>query len=176
MKKSTDVLDNLGSCLEVLAGVFVFFLIGAALTWWGWTILRDARASADWPAAPGVITDSSLEFNQDEDGDSYTPHVAYTYQVNGVSYESYTIKFGENTYSSERTAQEIIGQYPVGQEVTVFYDPTDPDSAILEPGVSGGSYIVLSVGLLFLAISLFVLLFFLFRTLWSWAGFGAKKQ
>lgn len=168
MNKANNFLDNLGSCLEVLAASALFFLIGAALSWWGWSILQKARVSAEWPSVSGQITESNLEFDRGgEDGDTYTPRVSYSYTVNSVSYESYAIKFGENTYSSEREAQEILARYPAGQVVQVYYDPSDPDSAILEPGVSGGSYIVLSVGLLFVVLSLLPPPFYLARSLWS---------
>ncbi|HUF38024.1 MAG TPA: DUF3592 domain-containing protein [Anaerolineales bacterium] len=133
---------------------------------WGWTIVRNARASADWPTVEGRITASEVEHSSDaEGGDSYTPHVTYTYQVNGRSYENFTIKFGETSYGSERTALEILARYPVGQAVRVHYDPTNPDRAVLEAGVSGGSYIVLSVGLIFVAVSLIPPPFFLVRYL-----------
>jgi hypothetical protein len=155
MQKSGGFLDNLGSCLEVLGISAVFFLIGAGLSWWGWTIVRNARASAAWPTTQGQITASEIEHSRDSEGDdSYTPRVTYTYQVNGLSYESYMIKYGETSYGNEGTALEILSRYPVGQAVNVYYDPTNPDRAVLEPGVSGGSYILLGIGVLFVGVSL----------------------
>lgn len=38
--------------------------------------------------------------------------------------------------------------------MTVYYEPDDPGNSVLEPGVSGGSYIVLSVGLIFVVVAL----------------------
>jgi len=155
MQKNSGFLENLGGCLETLALTAVFFLVGAGLSWWGWTIVRNARASADWPTTEGRITAAEIDHSTDSEGDdSYTPRVTYTYNVSGRSYENYTIKFGETSYSSERTANEILARYPVGQAVTVHFDPADPDRAVLEAGVSGGSYIVLSVGLIFVGVSL----------------------
>jgi hypothetical protein len=166
MQKEGGFLDNLGGCLETLAISFVFFLIGAGLSWWGWTIVRNARASAEWPVVQGQITESELEVSRDDEGDDqYTPRVAYSYSVNGLSYQNFTIKFGETTYSSERTALEILGRYPVGQAVNVHYDPADPDRAVLEAGVTGGSYIVLSVGLIFVLVSILPPPIFLLRYL-----------
>jgi len=166
MQKSGGFLDNLGGCLETLAVSVVFFLIGAGLSWWGWTIVSNARASATWPTAEGRVTSSEIEHSTDSEGDDdYTPRVSYTYQVNGLSYENFTIKFGETTYSSERTALEILARYPIGAAVTVHYDPSNPDRAVLEAGVSGGSYIVLSVGLIFVVVSLLPPPFFLVRYL-----------
>ncbi len=170
MQKKGDLLDNLGSCLETLGLTAVFFLIGAGLSWWGWTIVRNARASADWPTAQGQITASEIEHSTDSDGDDvYTPHVSYTYQANGLSYENFTIKFGETSYGDESTALEVLSRYPVGQAVTVHYDPADPDRAVLEAGVSGGSYIVISIGLIFVVVSFLPPAIYVIRFL-----FGAK--
>ncbi len=158
-RTSDDDNDGEGCCGTIM--MFALFMaIGAALTIWGVFIVQNARASANWPGTPGQITESAIDVTTDAESDpSYSPQVAYTYQVNGTFYEGYRIKFGENTYSSEREALEILGMYPVGQTVMVYYDPADPDNTVLEPGVSGGSYIVLSVGVIFVVVSLAIIPF-----------------
>jgi hypothetical protein len=152
-----SILDGCQGCFGTLAVIGIFFLVGAGLSVWGWTILQNARASASWPTAQGRITRMEVTHSTDsEGGDSYRPEVAYEYLVNDRSYESYTIKFGENSYGNRREAEEIAARYPVGQSVPVYYDPADPERSVLEPGVSLGSYIVLGIGVLFVAISLIV--------------------
>lgn len=157
-----NVLSLVGgcqSCLGVVAITAVFLLVGGGLSWWGWTILQDARASAAWPTVAGQVTSSDVRHSTDsEGGDSYSPEVTYAYEVDNRSYENSTIKFGENSYNSRREAERITGRYPVGQPVNVAYDPNDPGRSVLEPGVSGGSYIVLSIGVVFVVISLVILI------------------
>jgi hypothetical protein len=137
--------------------LLIFGLVGAGLSYWGWTILQDARASATWPTAAGVVTSSEVDRSTDaEGGDSYSPEVDYQYQVDGQTITNNQIKFGENSYSSRRKAEEIAANYPLGQQVTVYYEPERPTNAVLEPGVSAGSYIVISIGALFLLISLII--------------------
>jgi hypothetical protein len=157
-----NVLSAVGgcqSCLGVVAITAVFLLVGGGLSWWGWNILQDARASTTWPTVAGQVIRSEVTESTDaEGGDSYSPEVTYTYQVNQLSYENSTIKFGENSYDSRRRAEEIAAQYPVGERVNVSYDPAAPDRSVLEPGVSGGSYIVLSIGVVFVVISLVILI------------------
>jgi hypothetical protein len=137
--------------------LLIFGLVGAGLSYWGWTILQDARASATWPTAAGVVTSSEVDHSTDaEGGDSYSPEVDYQYQVDGQTITNNQIKFGENSYSSRRKAEEIAANYPLGQQVTVYYEPERPTNAVLEPGVSAGSYIVISIGALFLLISLII--------------------
>lgn len=147
------------SCLGIFGLAAVFLLVGGGLLWWGWNILQDARASASWPTVDGRVTRSEVTESTDADGaDTYRPEVTYEYQVDDRSYENSTIKFGENSYSTRRRAEEIAANYPVGKRVTVAYDPNEPGQSVLEPGVTGGSYIVLGVGAVFVAVSLLILI------------------
>jgi hypothetical protein len=165
LQKENSFLNNVGGCFQTMFLFLVFLAVGAGLSWWGWTILQNARASVDWPSVEGQIIRSQVEHSTDaEGGDSYSPEVTFVYvAADDRSHEGGTIKFGENSYGSERKAQEILSRYPLGQTVTVFYDPANPDKAVLEPGVSNGSYIVLGIGALFVVIALFMPIFVFFR-------------
>ena len=39
----------------------------------------------------------------------------------------------EQLYGSPAGAEKIIAKYPQGRQVTVHYDPSEPDTAVLEP-------------------------------------------
>jgi hypothetical protein len=145
-------------CLSSIFSMGLFLLIGLGLSFWGWTILQNARASASWPIAEGRVTNSEVNHTTDaEGGDSYSPEITYTYAVNDTNHNNSTIKFGENSYSSRKKAEEILSNYPVGKNVTVYYDPEKPDRSVLEPGVSAGSFIVLGIGVFFILITLAIL-------------------
>lgn len=144
-----------GGCLNTAIVTFIFLIIGGALVLWGLNILGDARASASWPIAEGKVVSSQVEHSTDsEGGDSYQPKVNYTYSVAGVPYSGRQIKFGENSYSSRRQAEEIANRYPVGDSVAVYYEPENPEKTALEPGVTAGSYIVFGIGAIFVLVSL----------------------
>jgi len=148
-------INWLGSCLSTLLFLGIFLVIGAGLSYWGWTILQNARASASWPTADGVVTHSGVSHTKDSDGgDSYSPEITYTYTVDNVDQNNNTIKFGENSYSDSGKADRIAATYPVGKNVAVYYDPEKPGRSVLEPGVSAGSYIVIGIGVMFIVISL----------------------
>jgi hypothetical protein len=155
---SLNLKEGGQSCFETVAGLLLFLAIGAGLSFWGWTIVRDARASAAWPHVEGVVTGSEVTSSTDGDGaESYSPQVTYTYLAGGRYQESYVIKFGENSYDSRRRAEAVAARYPVGRKVTVYYDRDRPGKSVLEPGVTAGSYIALGIGALFVVISLLVL-------------------
>jgi hypothetical protein len=154
-KEAGRVSGGWQGCLSALGSLGIFLLIGAGLTIWGWNILQNARASASWPTAEGVVLSSEVSLSTDAEGsDSYSPEVTYRYLALDSSYENRTIKFGENSYGNRRKAQEIAARYPVGKSVTVYFDPDMPARSVLEPGVSAGSYIVLGIGLFFILIAL----------------------
>jgi hypothetical protein len=148
---------SFSGCLSSLGFLLLFGLIGGGLSFWGWTILQDARASESWPTAAGLISSSSVDHSTDaEGGDSYSPEITYQYQVDGQNLANNQIKFGENSYGSRRKAEEIAANYSIGKQVTVYYEPERPTNAVLEPGVTAGRYLVLGIGLLFVAIALIV--------------------
>ena len=150
-----NIFESCGSCLSSLGILAVFLAIGGGLTFWGWNILQSARASSTWPTVTGRVVSSEVTTSSDADSDvTYQPRVTYRYAVQQVDYESYTIKFGENSYDSRRQAEQIAAKYGVGEPVTVYHHPEDPNQSVLEPGVSAGSYIVLGVGLIFVVVAL----------------------
>lgn len=136
------------SCLGSILFLGIFFLVGAGVSYWGWTILQDAKASASWPAVQGQITQSVIEENRDEDGTSYDAEIRYEYVVNDQQYNGDMVNFGEYS-GSHAHAEGIVNRYPVGQTVQVYYNPAEVTEAVLEPGVSTSSYLVLGIGLIF---------------------------
>ena len=106
---------------------FLSFLCGGLyLVYYGWTNLRDARASIDWPTTEGNIVASQPAQGS---GDNSRPgYIKYVYRVDGVTYSSDVIVFGQH-YTHDH-----FQRYPVGKAVTVTYDPNDVTNAVLEPG------------------------------------------
>lgn len=137
--------------------LIIFLLIGGGLAFWGWNILQEARASASWPTVDGTVLTSSVEHRTDGEGDDiYSPLVVYRYTVNGRTFTNDTIKQLREAYDSRREAEGITSAYPVGIKVNVHYDPDQPERSVLEAGVSAGSYLVLSIGVIFVVLTLLI--------------------
>jgi hypothetical protein len=60
------------------------------------------------------------------------PLVAYTFSVGGQEYRGERIALGEVGASE---IDEMLTKYPVGKDVTVFYDPANPKNCVLERGI-----------------------------------------
>jgi hypothetical protein len=154
-------MDNLaGPLFGMLCGGFFFLLfvgLGVFLIYRMQQSKKKALVSQSWPSTTGQITESHVSRSQstDSDGDtttSYSARVAYTYQVGGQTYSGHNIAFGFNpSYSSETKAQADAARYPVGSQVSVYYDPNKPSDAVLERQVSG-SKVGLILGIIFIVV------------------------
>lgn len=147
-----------GTIIVVGLGL-LFVAIGAGVGFYiGKPILDNARASESWPTAPGRITESELERYRDDGKTMYTALVVYEYSVGNQQWEGDSVWFGQYSSSSRSEINRTVTQYPVGRTVDVYYQPDDPANSVLQPGATTSSYIVFSIGMVFLAIgSLLVL-------------------
>jgi hypothetical protein len=133
----------------------IFVTIGIGLSLWGWTILQQAQVSQNWPTTSGEVTYSQVRESSDEDGTSYFADVTYGYVANDRRYTSDNVSFGQygGTY---KHASGIVERYPVGQRVTVSYNPEEPQTAVLEPGATWSSYMILFMGFMFAGLPLLI--------------------
>jgi hypothetical protein len=151
---------SLGVILGAVCGVvFILGFIGAGifLIYRSVQSRKKAEASQGWPSTAGQINESRVSHSThtDTDGDSrdsYTPYVEYTYQVAGQSYNGRDLTFGfTQGYGNASKAQAMLAKYPVGAQVNVYYDPADPQKAVLERQ-AGGYGVGLVLGIIFLVV------------------------
>lgn len=124
-------------------GVLFFTLAGALVTWITWSNYRTALAAARWPSTQARILNSVAEARRvltHQGGGStmivWSPLVEYSYQANGRDHYSSRISFGGDFAADRALAEKTVARYPAGSVATVYYDPTNPSSAVLEPRVA----------------------------------------
>ena len=78
----------------------------------------------------------------------YSADVRYTYLVNGTQYSSGRVSLGDSSTNSSSGKEEIVRRYPMGSQVIVYYDPSRPEDALLEPGAAFITHIPFAFGLL----------------------------
>jgi hypothetical protein len=133
--------------LPTVSLIFLFFGIFFLLPG-GYNIFY-GYSSKNWPSTPGEIVRSEWG--------SRGETIVYIYTINGVDYRSHSVDFGFIRHS-----KTLLGLYPVGAEVLVYYDPKNPSRAVLEPGISLQTSLVTSMGIICLCLTiLFVLSGFL---------------
>lgn len=144
------------ACLGIF--ILVFALGGIYLVYLGIKNVRKARVAQNWPSAIGQVAGVDVRESQstDSDGDrrtNYYPIVRYTYVVNGQSFAGDRLAFGPRTGSGRYAkAQAMANRYVVGAPVTVYYNPENPEEAVLEKRAAG-TMTTLIIGIAFLAVT-----------------------
>jgi hypothetical protein len=94
------------------------------------------RATRHWLPADGKVITSRVasrktrEHGASNSDLSNTPFVEYEYQVDGKKYRSNRIMIAGGI--SEVELEYVLGRYPLGAKVVVYYNPADPSQAVLE--------------------------------------------
>lgn len=155
--------------IGILAGLsFFFFLTGE---------LRSILECRNWPTVPGVIISSKvvetdrMETNTRPGGKGmisrfvYLPTVAYNYTVEGKKYLSNKVFLWMDAedFHKPKNAWEIVDRYPVGKEVTVYYNPDNIGEAVLETKIRFTHVVFPGIGILFILLGL-------------WALFGKSRK
>ena len=116
--------------------------------------------SDNWASVQGQIIFSDIRRQDSINAEghqnvSYVPEVRYRYEHLGTEYTNDKISFGGKIGRTVKGANTILARYPVGENVTVFYNPANPADSVLERRV--GSSVFLWVGLLFVFLTLAVI-------------------
>jgi len=133
--------------IRLLTIPFFVFLILFSLAWLALSVfvMRRSLGSRSWPRTVGTVV--ATEVKRTLTGDipvnsvSYEPRVKYTYSVRGQQYERDKLTAAVTPGIREPAgAAAIVAKYPVGHQVTVFYNPADPGDAVLVAGGSSGNW------------------------------------
>ena len=131
----------------VLLVGLLFAIFGLYAIYSGVTTYMKAAASVNWPTTNGIITSSavtnSVNCVQNTNGANscgliYYPNVFYTYTVNNILYTGNTIQLHDVSSVGNNLlyATSEVKKYPVGDNVTVYYEPNVPTTALLESGAT----------------------------------------
>jgi len=123
----------------------IFFSI-VFIVWGAQGIVRNvlaanvASASAAWPTAEATITESKvdefLKISRRGADDEYKPRITYTYEVDGIPFESERIDYYEVAGTTNADdAQALLKEFPVGSKTKAYYKPDQPSFALLKPGM-----------------------------------------
>ena len=125
--------------------------------------IRKVRQVREWPATTGRILESATCGTWSRAGSTFMwivrPKVAYRYSVNGHEHVGHDIAASEINTASEEAAKEKILPYPVGKEVTVYYNPCKPQESFLENTCTAAPDAILgAVAILLFCVGLLALL------------------
>ncbi|MCU0522065.1 MAG: DUF3592 domain-containing protein [Anaerolineae bacterium] len=124
----------------VCGGIFTLALVGLGI----FLVLQGVRSrskaadSQTWPSVVGMVEEVEVRESRsrDEDGHidiAYYPHVGYAYDVAGQSYRAHRVTFGAiKPVKQAAIVKTALERYPLGSQVTVYYNPQKPSEAVLE--------------------------------------------
>jgi hypothetical protein len=113
------------------------FLIGLPLLLLALFNLARALKSEKWPWTPGVVVNGGERgLGEDEDY-----HFKVSYDVGSAQYFC-----GRVDWAATHTSRDKY-RYYAGANARVYYDPVNPASCVLEPGVSGSLALELVLGI-----------------------------
>ncbi len=136
----------------------VFFLIGLAIMASGWMTFHKSNQAANWLTTIGTITTS--EVIRSTGGKlSFSAHVVYQYSAQGGNHVSTRVSIAELMGiidTGQNQAMAKVKKYPINSTVTVYYDPQNPQRAVLEKGGDASLFYLGGVFLVFALIIWFL--------------------
>lgn len=118
------------SCFALFLGGLGIYLIIFALH-----NRLDDKESRSWSKSQGVIIDNEIITELMPRGRmSYIPVVKYIFLANHRMIQGRKICVGRpHQFPRQKKAQQLLGNYLPGCKVNVFFDPHNPEEAVLEP-------------------------------------------
>jgi hypothetical protein len=111
---------------------------------------RKALSKSSYPALTGHVLHTTVREEIEEpenDGGvntrtvTYHPVIRYSYTVDGQQYENDRYSVLDDTrFSSWEPAQELLSKFPVGGEITVYYNPESPKDSYLDRNMDARWY------------------------------------
>ncbi len=115
-------------------GLFMLWLVG--------TEFLDAAAMRSWYPVQAEIVDAGTTRHSDSDGTTYEAYATYRYFYNGSHYTGTRVSLGEGAdnigdYQTEM-GRRLERAKRNGEPITVYVDPEQPSSAIIDPNLRWG--------------------------------------
>jgi len=123
--------------LIIMATVLSMLGIFGGIGWFLNKKSKDAKAlreaARNWVSITGKVITSRVEVSGGEHT-TVSPHIVFEYNVYGRAYTGSQIKAGDAHWASytSRASYDTVDKYPVGSDVTVYYNPENPEQSALE--------------------------------------------
>ena len=93
--------------------------------------------SWSYPVTHGAITQSEVRRKAGANEKSIRAEVKYQFRVADRDFTGSTLSFFKMNWSSRQEADRVVQSLPVGQQVEVFYNPSDPNDSALSRSLDG---------------------------------------
>jgi len=117
-------------------------LMVGAIAWFTWMVdiqggkvLLRQHSSESFPHVEGVVSSSEVTTTRGSKGRIfYHPYIVYRYSVDGTDYRGHRYRYDGHP-SDEDSVNAIVEAHPGGSAIDVYYNPQDPNDAVLSATV-----------------------------------------
>lgn len=144
-------------------------LIGITLIILGISEMRIANSSRSWPATEGTILDSSVQQHvrnrqspassriSSNNTTTFSARITYEYSIQEKTFNGSRVAIGDYRSGNRGHAEGVVRKYPPGKSVSVYFNPSSPELAVLEPGVQLQAFFLPGLGAFFLILGIFII-------------------
>ncbi len=125
----------------------MFFLAGCAgiVLLVATSLIPEWRVSHEFVETTCVVRGKEIARSDGDEGDVFRPEIQIEYEIAGKKYVTKTYDI-TGAYSSGRDdKQAILDQFEIGSRYPCWYDPVDPNTAVLVRGYSLIAWLLLTV-------------------------------
>jgi hypothetical protein len=137
-----------------IPGLVIIAIIGIGLTFLGILKIKKTEEAKRWPVARGIVISSNVA-----GAIKYYPSVEYKYTIDSVEYNSNRISNVNFNTKKRDVVEKFLTKFPIGSEIKVYYNGSEPSEAFLEPGINTGNILLLAFGIILLAIPISIVIF-----------------
>ncbi len=112
-------------------------------------IVPEWRVNHSFVEASALVLETRLRTTEEDEPHSYRPEVHIRYEVDGVAYHARTYNITRSSSTNRAKEEALLAQFVVGQRVPFWFDPHNPDVAVLVRGYTWTSWLLLLVPLSF---------------------------
>ena len=164
--KLGSVGESLFFGVFLLLGLAAFFAMMLTIVW------PELRANRHYLETKCKVVERAVHTKNNNDGTSYRPDVTIEFKISDKIYRAITYDAARMYTISRQKAQAAIDEFKVGREYPCWYDPVNPEQAVLVRGYSGWTYLLLLVPVSFVAIGGGGLAY----TLWHWGTSTERRS
>jgi hypothetical protein len=133
---------------KIYAGLALIIGVFLLLTAFKWS--SDIRGKRDWSTTKGRVIEKHLEGGGRPN--RKIPRATYAYEVKGKKYSNDQVFMIEDYNTDVKAAKEALDE--LGDEVTVHYNPDDPQQAYLLSNTMIYFYLLLAGGIIMILIAI----------------------
>ncbi len=142
---------------NVIAVLLACGLFGIVFMSEGLITINKALTAQKWPTTQGEIVESNFRWEESSStsghrSGAYHLYIKYVYFINNQRYYSdqigpkgHIFSLGQET-SFQKNAEGIVKQFPKGKKVTVWYNPLNPQEAMLSVQVKLSYWLIAMAG------------------------------